>query len=68
VIQDAAGHACLLVLPSDRPSHRKEAVAVEQLLAALLQVSGGVGCTGWASPLVKVTCCLALPVKDACLL
>jgi hypothetical protein len=38
VIQDSAGHACLLVLPSDKPSNRKEAVAVEELLAALLQV------------------------------
>lgn len=38
VIQDPAGHACLLVLPSDKPSNRKEAVAVEDLLAALLQV------------------------------
>lgn len=37
VIQDA-GHACLLVLPSDQPSTRKEASAVEDLLAALLQV------------------------------
>jgi hypothetical protein len=38
VIQDPAGHACLLVLPSDKPSNRREAVAVEELLAALLQV------------------------------
>jgi hypothetical protein len=38
VIQDRAGHACLLVLPSDKPSNRREATAVEELLAVLLQV------------------------------
>jgi hypothetical protein len=37
-IQDRSGHACLLVLPSDQPSNRKEALAVEELLAQLLQV------------------------------
>ncbi|WIA33826.1 hypothetical protein OEZ86_006935 [Tetradesmus obliquus] len=36
-IQDRSGHACLLVLPSDQPSNRKEALAVEELLAQLLQ-------------------------------
>lgn len=38
MIQDRAGHSCLLVLPSDKPSNRKEAMAVEELLAGLLQV------------------------------
>lgn len=37
-IQDRSSHACLLVLPSDQPSNRKEALAVEELLAQLLQV------------------------------
>lgn len=35
-ITDPHGNACLIVLPSDRPSSRQEAVAVEQLLAELL--------------------------------
>jgi hypothetical protein len=42
-IQDRSGHACLLVLPSDQPSNRKEALAVEELLAQLLQVGLAVG-------------------------
>jgi hypothetical protein len=44
-IQDRSGHACLLVLPSDQPSNRKEALAVEELLAQLLQVWWVVGLT-----------------------
>jgi hypothetical protein len=31
-----AGRACLVVLPSDKPASRKEALAVEALLAQLL--------------------------------
>ncbi len=36
-LQDDAGHACLLVLPSDQPSNRREAAAVETLLVEMLQ-------------------------------
>lgn len=38
-VHDSAGHACLLVLPSDKPSNRKEALAVEALLCELFKVS-----------------------------
>eukprot|EP00798_Chlamydomonas_sp_ICE-L_P021463 gene21463-28435_t len=35
--EDKHGHSCLIVLPSDKPSTRGEAVAVEQLLVQLLR-------------------------------
>lgn len=36
-VQDPSGRACLLVLPSDRPSPRPEAASVEALLADMLR-------------------------------
>jgi hypothetical protein len=37
MVEDRNGHTCLIVLPSDKPSTRGEALAVEQLLAELLR-------------------------------
>lgn len=37
VVEDRAGHSCLVVLPSDKPSTRGEALAVEALLGELLR-------------------------------
>ncbi len=34
------GHACLIILPSDKPSTRSEALALEALLAELLKDPG----------------------------
>jgi hypothetical protein len=36
-LEDPSGRACLLVLPSDRPSTRAEAAAVEALLCEVLR-------------------------------
>jgi uncharacterized protein YfaQ (DUF2300 family) len=35
---DQAGNACMIVLPSDKPSNRAEALAVEKLLMDLWQL------------------------------
>jgi hypothetical protein len=37
-LQDREGHACILVLPADQPSNRREALAVEVLISEMLQV------------------------------
>jgi len=41
-LQDREGHACILVLPADQPSNRREALAVEALISEMLQVKAGV--------------------------
>lgn len=37
MVEDRDGNACLLVLPSDKPSSRAEALGVEKVLADLLR-------------------------------
>lgn len=37
MVDDRAGHACLVILPSDKPPVRGEALAVEGLLRELLR-------------------------------
>lgn len=37
VVEDRCGHTCLIILPSDKPSSRGEALAVEMLLAEALK-------------------------------
>jgi hypothetical protein len=58
-IQDRSGHACLLVLPSDQPSNRKEALAVEELLAQLLQVGAVLPVQEFISADSRHKCCCA---------
>ncbi len=36
-VTDSAGHQCLIILPSDKPSTRHEALALESLLAQILR-------------------------------
>jgi hypothetical protein len=36
VVEDPSGHPCLVVLPSDRPCPRQEALVVEELLGYML--------------------------------
>ncbi len=68
VLEDTSGHACLVVLPSNGPSNRHEAAAVDALLGHMLHdpTNAGALASAWRADTLGALCASSLTSLEAC--